>query len=286
MSWMIWVIALAGFFIGALILQGLRRVPADPPHKAVLTRFGKRTGEVKDEGWRFFLGFPFVTGAILVDMTRKNRDLSPEDVRTPDMAEIKVGISITWKPNPKQLIEYLNSGSEAGANNILSAVVEAAIREFAANPGESPFTWEEAVKMRDQFLAKIVASIIGDEGEPATLKRIATELRQGNSSLEIPNLGVILSRLNVTSIKPTGELAHAAELQAKERREQLGETVELQHVAARVQELMGPPLNLSAERALEVVQTERGKVSKDVKEIKLSPEAITAILGGLRGGRP
>jgi len=287
-----WIIALVVFFIGALILQGLRRIPADPPHKAVVTWFGKRTGEVKDEGWKFFFLYPFVTGAVLVDMTKKNQDLSPENVRTSDdMAEINIKVSVTWKPDEKRLIEYLNSGGEAGVNNILSDMVKTSVRELAANPEEHPFTWEEAVKMRDVFIAKIVAVIIGAEENPEQLKSIAADLRRGNGDIRISTLGIILSRLNITSIKPTGKLAETAEMVASERRQRDAEIVELDHVAERTKELAEKLVNLGStpqqalERALEVVQTERKKISKDVKEIKFSPEVITAILDSLRGGR-
>jgi len=287
-----WIIALVVFFIGALILQGLRRIPADPPHKAVVTWFGKRTGEVKDEGWKFFFLYPFVTGAVLVDMTKKNQDLSPENVRTSDdMAEINIKVSVTWKPDEKRLIEYLNSGGEAGVNNILSDMVKTSVRELAANPEEHPFTWEEAVKMRDVFIAKIIAVIIGAEENPEQLKSIAADLRRGNGDIRISTLGIILSRLNITSIKPTGKLAETAEMVASERRQRDAEIVELDHVAERTKELAEKLVNLGStpqqalERALEVVQTERKKISKDVKEIKFSPEVITAILDSLRGGR-
>jgi len=287
-----WIIALVVFFIGALILQGLRRIPADPPHKAVVTWFGKRTGEVKDEGWKFFFLYPFVTGAVLVDMTKKNQDLSPENVRTSDdMAEINIKVSVTWKPDEKRLIEYLNSGGEAGVNNILSDMVKTSVRELAANPEEHPFTWEEAVKMRDVFIAKIVAVIIGAEENPEQLKSIAADLRRGNGDIRISTLGIILSRLNITSIKPTGKLAETAEMVASERRQRDAEIVELDHVAERTKELAEKLVNLGStpqqalERALEVVQTERKKISKDVKEIEFSPEVITAILDSLRGGR-
>ena len=106
---------------GALILQGLRKIPANPPHKAVCTLIGERTGRVKNEGWRFFFIYPLLNGYIPINVTKINQDLKPEDVRTAeDMAEIEVGISLTWKPDDgadngkTRLIKYLNSGAESG----------------------------------------------------------------------------------------------------------------------------------------------------------------------------
>jgi regulator of protease activity HflC (stomatin/prohibitin superfamily) len=291
-----WIIALVILIVGALILQGLRRVPADPPHKAVVTRFGKRTGEVKDEGWRWFFLFPFFTGAVLVDMTKKNQDLIPREVRTAeDMAEIEVAVSLTWQPDPTNLIEYLNSGGETGVKSILEDVVEETVREFAANPLRKPNTWEDAVKMRREFLAEIVLAILGKDPAsitPDEIDEMARELRRGNGKIRLETLGIVLNRVNVTAIRPKGELAHAAELQAKEKREQLGETVELNHVADRVKEFaekltrLGATPQQALEKALEVVQTERKKISKGVQEIKFPPEVVQTILNSLRGGRP
>jgi len=52
------------FIAGTILLQGLRRIPADPPTLGIKTRFGKRTGGKAMEGWNFFLFYPFVTGYI------------------------------------------------------------------------------------------------------------------------------------------------------------------------------------------------------------------------------
>ncbi len=277
------------FLVGAFFLQGLRRIPAEPPHKAVVTILGKRTGAVKNEGWRFFPLFPWWYGYINIDITKKNQDLIPREVRTSDdMAEIEVAVSLTWQPDAtinqqteqSYLIEYLNSGGENGVKNIFEDVVEEAVRELAANPHERPFTWEEAVKMKEVFLARIVASILGreisdiPEGE---LKEIARDLRRGNGKLKLETLGIILSRLNVTSIRPKGKLAEAAEMMAKEERDRKAEVVELNHVAERINALK--TLGFSNEQALEVIQTERGKVKKEIKESKwnISPETRAMI---------
>lgn len=227
-----WMIALVVFFIGALILQGLRRVPADPPHKAVVTRFGKRTGEVKDEGWRWFFLYPLVMGAILVDMTKKNQDLIPREVRTAeDMAEVEVAVSLTFRPDSDNLIEFLNSGREPGVKSILEDVVEETVREFAANPTRKPNTWEDAVKMRREFLAEIVLAILGKDPAsitPDEIDEMARELRRGNGKIQLDTLGIVLNRVNVTAIRPKGELAKAAELEAKEHRERKAEVVEVE----------------------------------------------------------
>jgi len=269
------------FVFGAIVLQGLRKIPADPPHCAVVTRFGKRTNIVKREGWRFFPIYPWFYGYVLVNMTKKNQDLVPNDVRTAsDMAEVEISTSLTWRPDADNLVEYLNSGEEAGIKTILADMTEEAVREFAADPGREPYTWESAVKMRTDFLAEIVLKIMGQDPALISLeekKEVARELGRGNGKLKIPTLGIVLNRVNVTSIKPKGELAKAAEKMAKEERERMAEKVELEHVAQRIEALK--MLGFSNEQALEVIQTERGKVTKTISQSKLdiSPETRAMI---------
>lgn len=266
------------FLVGAIFLQALRQIPAQPPTKAVVTKWGERTGKIKNEGWRFFWLFPYYYGFVPVDITRKNQDLVPEDVRTSnDMAELEISVSITWQPdagiNPDTgisfLLEYLNSGGEPGVKNILDDVVAEAIRELAANPVEEPFTWEDAVKMKEKFVARAAANVMGKDVAEISddeLKEIIRDLRRGNGKVKIEKLGILLSRLNITQIKPKGDLARAAEREATERREQKAEMVELKHISERIQEFVA--IGFSREQSLELIQTERGKVKKDIKEIK------------------
>ena len=259
------------FLLGVFILQGLRRVPAQPPHVALVTIFGERTPDIKKEGWRFFPLYPFWYGAVLIDVTQKNLDLDPQLVRTPELGEIEVRTSITWTPDSDygdRLIKYLNAGGKDGVENILSDIVREKTREFAINSVRS---WEEVLKMRDDLVAVIAAHILGREwtelDEEGRLA-IANALRQGNGFLKIPNLGIILNRLNVTAITPKGRLAEAAEQEAKEKQERRGEVFEVEHLTDILGRLTGS--GFSGEQALEIVQTERGKVKKDIREVKLN----------------
>lgn len=259
------------FLAGALFLQALRKIPADPPHKGVRTIWGKRKEDsIEDEGWGLFPLFPWWHGYVLVNMEKKNQDLTPEEVRTAqDMAEIQVKVSLTWRPAPNNLLEYLNSGGENGVKSIIADVVTEAVREFAADPSREPNTWEDAIKMRKEFLAEIVLSILGkDPGQTPQdeIDEIIRELRRGNGTMEMETLGIILNRVNITEIKPRGKLAEAAEMMAKEERDRKGEEVELKHVATQITKLK--ELGFSNEQALEIIQTERGKVTKEIKESK------------------
>jgi len=270
----------------AIGLWGLRKLPTDPVTYGVVTFFGRRTSWYVKEGWHWFFLYPFVHGFVPVDVTAKNQDFSPEDLRTPDMAEIEVLTAITFKPDPDHLINYLNNKGEAGVRKILDDVVEEAIRERAANPTKPPYTWEDAVKMKEVFIAEVAATIIGrDVGTTSLdeLNKLAIELRRGNGVVKIETLGVILSRVNVKSVKPKGELAKAAEQAAKELREMQAEKIEIDNVGDRIKEL-AEKTGISSELAVEVVQTERKKVTKDIKQIKLDAGSVVEAAGKFFSG--
>ncbi|OGZ33956.1 MAG: hypothetical protein A2Y98_00580 [Candidatus Portnoybacteria bacterium RBG_19FT_COMBO_36_7] len=358
MTGLLFFLAIVVFLLGGAILQGLRKIPAEPPHIAVVTRFGKRTGKVEKEGWRFFPGYPYFYGFILVDVTKKNQDMPNEVVRTPDLAEIKIPVSITWTPLSKNLIDFLNSGGEKGVKAILEDIVRERIREWAISDEEGPGTWEDALKSRGDAVAILVKAIIGeqlprvpssiptsillkyfDEPQKSPIKselkkwgqnwetvtkkieedynnlpqdqkrtlqefnaglkekieerrKIINNIRQGKGEQEMPQLGIILNRLNIGEMAVTGEVAKAAEFRAKEEKEREGEILELEHIAKRVNKLK--KTGFSGEQSIEILQTERGKVKKQINENKLNIseetrktiENIASVLGSLlkKGG--
>lgn len=77
-----------------------------------------------------------------------------------------------------------------------------------------------------------------------------------------------------------GELALPPDIQAnyealrREERQRASETLELQHIQDRLRELMEPPFSLSRDAAIELIQSEREKVKKNITEFKgnVSPE--------------
>ncbi len=312
--------------------------------------------QTKDEGWRLFLFFPYWHGFILVNVTKKNQDLPIQIVRTPDMAELEIPVSLTWTPLAAHLVEYLNAGGENGVKTILEDIVRERLREWAIVGDEGPQNWEEAMKARVEAASILTKAIVGEELSPipsdipTTIllkffdkpqkfptpsemekfgikleeakekftdfdalpeeqmdeilnwgrvkekidelsseekenlekalkqrKAIINSIRQGNGMQEIPQLGIVLNRLNIGEMKPRGKLAEAAELKAEEIKKMEGDKIRIENVTKRIVEL--EKLGFSPEQALEILQTERGKVKKEIKESKLniSPETRTMI---------
>lgn len=318
--------------IVGLVLQGLKKIPANPPHKALVMKLGERTDKVKNEGWRFFLLYPWWSSYVLVDMAKKEADFKPQKVLTPDRAELEIPISITFTPDYTRLLEYLNSGGEVGVSKILEDVVSEKLRVWARAVDEGPATADEALAAAEDAVAILVKAIAGQElpsipspfptavllkafNQPLKSptrtekkfgknwekvqewygklsvsqkqvfdkalkdrREIIAKVRQANGTIQIPSLGIILNRLNIGEMKRLGKFAEAADLEVKEEMERKAETLEIQHVADTIDRLK-KQLGISNEIALEILQTERGKVVKNISENKwnISPETRAMI---------
>jgi regulator of protease activity HflC (stomatin/prohibitin superfamily) len=216
-----------------------------------------------------------VYDAILINVTKKNLDLSVQTVRSRDYAELDLSVSVTWTPNSDFALEYLNQGEEQGVRNILTDIIRERLREWAID-----LNWQEAINAKDKAAAMLIREISGLNPNltPKELEKAVRVIRLGNGAQVVSSLGITLNRLNISDIKLKGELARAAELLVKEHQEREGEKVELEHVLDRVTEIV-KRLNCSYTQAIELLQAERGKVAKMIHEIKgsVSDDVIRTI---------
>ncbi|MDP1993689.1 MAG: hypothetical protein Q8K40_00435, partial [Ignavibacteria bacterium] len=110
-------LALVAFLALAIlfIYNALQKVPAKPPHKAILMFWGRRLEVVLSEGWNWVPFYPFLFDLALVKVEKVNKEFNPQQVRTPDRAVISISASITFVPGitgikgkPESYIAYLN----------------------------------------------------------------------------------------------------------------------------------------------------------------------------------
>ena len=278
----IWILV-SGCFIG----QGMKRIPADPPHRGLLTVWGKRQeGEALEEGWHFLPIFPTFHGVILVNMTNVNQDLGPQRIMTPDRAELTVPVSLTWAPDLNQFQAFLDNKGEGGVKSILDDVVPERLRNWAFSKNEGPMTWEEVMGAREYAVGVLAKRVAGNELVPIPSKIPTTillkyfhepqigpwesekerfgenwekvtaslaeeypdpndlekklkpavkdrqkqidDLQAGKVALPIPELGIVLRRLNIDEIELTGEAKKAADARVREQFEQDAELLEIQ----------------------------------------------------------
>lgn len=331
------------------LVDAIREIPADPPHKAVLLFLGKRTRKILDEGWRLLPFYQFLFDAIVIDISKNNEDLPPQEVKTPDLADLSFEVSITWsaggcwKEGKEKQIELLNnyimSEKEPGVKKIYRDIIQNCLRVWAFSKQEGPSNWQEAIGSRDEAIATLIKAILGDDisrvpsdiptnillryfsvpcqspleyqkqewgkktehgnrwerletqlgslnsDELKNLKEavekrreIITTLKRGNGSLVLKKLGITIHLLTINNVTLMGPAAEAVQNRVKEKEEKEAEITELNHVLERIQ-MLNKDGKLSKELAVEIVQAERGKITKTVNETKLSlsPEVIALL---------
>lgn len=263
------------FIISGLVLLffalSVREVPAHPPHFAVVTLFGKRLPVVKEEGYRLFPFYPVISGAVLIEATKRNENFPPHSVRTRDRAELKISVSATWSPNPEYGIEYLNHGGESGVRDVLTELVREQLRQYTIkNP------WRDTLGVKNEVAAQIIDEILRDARTTnGSLTDRVSRLRRGNAAESVPWLGILLHRLNVGEVEVLGELHAAAELAAIERE------------VSDVVKMMMSMLEISKEAAIELVQIDRSKVAKRIKEIRpsLTEQTVNLLVDAIGRGK-
>ncbi len=173
-----WIAGLILFFflthklIRPFLEDTIREIPADPPHKGVLLFLQERTMEILDEGWRLFPFYQVLFGAIVIDISKNNEDLPPQEVKTPDLANLSFEVSITWsaggcwdkgkKEQIKLLNNYIMSGKKPGVEKIYRDVIQSRLRAWVFAEDEGPASWQEAIGCRDEVIATLVKAILGD----------------------------------------------------------------------------------------------------------------------------
>ena len=302
-SW--WGLSLIGI-AGISFAYFLTKIPAEPPHVGLVKIWGKRIPVKKEEGWILTAPcFPFFYEIIRIKVEKINLDFvftdiraraDPELIELLDLAkkirkkgkgkekekdrpraggELSANISLTYTPDYKskkvgqRLISFLNSGGEDGVKNIIKDLIEEDIREMSRD-----HTWEEITFSAGELTCRLITKLTGQK---ALLKDLREEL-QTNGLPDVADLGILLSRFTVGKVKEQGELAIAAESFAKEVQQRRGEEIELAFVIEQTKKLRD--LGIDPGEALDGVQVERKKATKDVKTYRgLGLEKFAETLG-------
>ena len=189
----------------AMFGLGLRNIPANPPHKGLVTVWGKRRPSIIGEGYTVLAPyFPFFYDVIPINMEQHNEDFVFEHLRCNAVsgrdfqsgAAVTVKVGVTWSPN-----------NDAQA-----------LRQYATTK-----TWEEltrsGVDITHILLQKLTA-------ETAAGAKGQQRLRQQGYP-DVVGLGIVITRLNVGEIVPEGKVWHAAEGHTAESHEGRAEDYEL-----------------------------------------------------------
>src|SRR6056297_492968 len=251
--WPIWFLVLAALvaLIWGIWEYFFITIPADPPSVGVMTVWGERRliygqdsyGEWKamgvyyvKEGLRLHAPyFPFFLGYIVIDITKRNRDMNPmtvwckreeESDSDPSLmgAQMAVSISYTWTPDPDRLYMFLQTGEDEGVEEIIPDVIEEDVREVAQEN-----YWEKFLPLHKDLTKKIINRLTGEKEATAII----------NGSSDTQAMGILVYRLNVTSINPVDEeLKESITAFSREKRERHAEVYEMQTEAQQANVLM------------------------------------------------
>ncbi len=226
--------------------------------------FGKRVGIALDEGYHWLGPFPFILSFKEVDLRERTQKLDPLQVFTSDGARVTVDGAIVWKV--KNLFDYL-SITESVIKDELDDIFDQVVRQEAITKPLDEVL-ELGVKLTD---------VLTDE---AVQKSKAW--------------GIEILRVPIPTLLPDEEVIKALALERRQEAQVKADVVQLENVRARIAELTAPAMGFSPDKAAEIVQVERGKVTKEVKELKLAVDdqtaktfvsGLEAIFGKTGGGR-
>ena len=96
-----------------------------------------------------------------------------------------------------------------------------------------------------------------------------SQLQSGSASVEVPAHGIVLHRVNVTSISLSDKHADAAENLVRTEGKVKADIYEMTAMATAIAKMMNE-MGCTFQEATEFVQIERGKISKEIRQSNLN----------------
>jgi hypothetical protein len=208
------------FFAGALtlvlllglLLQGLAKLPANPPTFGLITFFGEPILRLKAPGWRFFLFRGFVFDYIPFRVDALDINFPPQPIyvptrrtvrgKTQGFSKLLLSIGMTAWPayqingvyRPDLLLKFLFSGrwtgkfdpkedrdtaqtidaNTRGVLGILFSITRARQREWAVSDQEGPQDYADAMSAQAEVAITLLKAILGEHFDKATDERLVS----------------------------------------------------------------------------------------------------------------
>jgi len=318
---------LAGLIVVFAIIFGksLKELPANPPHIAALTFLGHliiENGKTtsKKAGLRIFWLDPWLYGFIAINMSARNLDFKPEGLKTPkDNVELVVIISLTYRPDPDYIDNFLKAGGhggeimetnidwetkEKGIFEILDDFIPSEIREIISSENQEPETWEQALKqqvmMNERMIKTIYEAVTEMTIDNEEVKKQVKLFKSGKAKLKMTSYGIIISRIDLKPLRlKNPKLADDSEEKAREKQQRKAESYDAKTVRNLTKTLQGKKvkvedededngvsggddtekLALTDQEALETVLIKQGKITKNVNVTRY--EASPEIVGAV-----
>lgn len=280
----LWSQAVSAVFFAILearyILLSIGKIRYKPPEAGIGIIWGRRAPRVKKGEGIVLVAryFPFYFDLFRVVVEKKNIDIdflirtkvkeegtTANGSRPAAGGEITVRVSITYyvdwegEDGGWNIIAFINSGEEEGVERILPDQMAEQLRVLGGK-----FDWEQYTFSNKEIKQALLEDILGIK--ITDLEAIEREIKV-NGYAVVLDLGIKICRFNIGEIKPTGEVAKAAEMKAKEQAERDGQTIELTMFREQAKK-MKEDLDVSGGEAIDAIQTELDKAKKTVSTFR------------------
>ena len=292
------------FFVYSLylFLSGLTRIPADPPHKGVLTIWGKKTSYIIEEGIKLFLpSFPWWIEAIEIEMTKRNVTITISDVpckhissgkiKTEGMVSATVIVSFTWMPDEDRLGNFIKIRKDTGVESILTEKIGDEVRQMGRE-----HDWQGLIFATDKINYTIIHKVTGDPINASMDEKAIDDYLKNlalNGSTDIIDLGVRIFRVNVSKVEVEKKVRDSADKLAVEEQERRAEVFEVETELEQAEKLYKKYEKTGEKKTMAecVHEIRMRKAQRDGKgvttlEIPGLREAASAVATILKGGTP
>jgi hypothetical protein len=123
-------------------------------------------------------------------------------------------------------------------------------------------------KLEERLASLNSADRLALEDSVKKRQEIISSIKRGNGSFVHNKLGITINLLTIKEVALMGEVAKAVEGRVREKEEREAETTELKHISDRIRQLKKDFPRASWDQVVEMIQTERGKVVKNIHEVK------------------
>lgn len=181
----------------------------------------------------------------------------------------------------------VSSYERNGQQNFVRLTVRPSVIRFKVkNPGQSLSVGMDTIRTgARELLQNIIRSYIA--GTPPEVAIRATDRMRGEAERMADSRaawwGVDITEILIGEVAFPESVQRDYERVLREEKQRDAETIELNHVAERINDITatlvrtGIPVERAAERAVEIVQRERGKAAISEQRIALSPETLEAL---------
>ncbi len=243
---------------GLILVTGVVIIPNEPPHLAIVPRWGKRewredgngnpTVSFIEEGWNWLFLRGIMHKVILIDRSKRDIDFDEQILTTKEGATTRVPGSMAYSVDKDNIISLLNLGGNdpfVKLEDMITDIVEEKLRVWARGIE----TWEVLLNSHTDAIKMLIQEICGPE-ETITDEDIA-KIRSGNGDWKIKKFGIILNRFNLKEMTSYGEIYEQSLKQKSESEQRKAETFEVETDAMRASKLQEQLRALGKEMSIE-----------------------------------